>query len=135
MDVPITEHHTSKINGIKMHYVLAGDGPPVVLLHDFPETWFAWRHQIAALSSQHRLIVPDQRGYGATEKSATSYDKRTMARDIHELMRHLGIAKAPIVGHDRGARVATRFARSNLSPFPNAATTRTKRSRKSSTAS
>ncbi len=105
------EHHTSKINGIKIDYVTAGDGPPVVLLHGFPETWFAWRHQIPVLAERYRVIVPDLRGYGATEKPAAGYDKRTMALDIRELMRHLSVEQAAIVGHDRGARVATRFAK------------------------
>ncbi len=94
-----------------MHYVEAGEGPPVVLLHGFPETWYAWRRQIPVLASRFRLIVPDMRGYGETEKPYGGYDKRTMAQDIYELMRHCGIARAPIIGHDRGARVATRFAK------------------------
>ena len=104
-------HHTVTVNDLKMHYVEAGEGPPIILLHGFPETWFAWRHQIPALAKQFRVIVPDLRGYGATEKPASGYDKKTMAKDILELMHHLGIKRAPIVGHDRGARVATRFAK------------------------
>jgi haloacetate dehalogenase len=83
----------------------------VVLLHGFPETWFAWRHQIPALAPRYRVIAPDLRGYGGTEKPAAGYDKRTMARDIRELMRLLDIEKAAIIRHDRGARVATRFAK------------------------
>lgn len=104
-------HHTAAVNGIKMHYVEAGHGAPVVLLHGFPETWFAWRHQIPALSSRYKLIIPDLRGYGQTAKPFSGYDKRTMASDIHALMQHLGHSTAAIVGHDRGARVATRFAK------------------------
>lgn len=104
-------HHTTQVNGIRMHYVEAGSGPPVLLLHGFPETWYCWRHQIPALAARYRVIAPDLRGYGETRKPATGYDKRTMARDIRELMRHLGIDRAAVVGHDRGARVATRFAK------------------------
>ena len=104
-------HHTTTVNGLKMHYVEAGQGPPVVLLHGFPETWFAWRHQIPVLAEWYRVIAPDLRGYGTTGKPAAGYDKRTMAKDIFELMRSLGIERAPIVGHDRGARVGTRFAK------------------------
>jgi haloacetate dehalogenase len=81
------------------------------LLHGFPETWFAWRHQIAPLADKYRLIVPDLRGYGATDKPASGYDKRTMANDILALMRHLEIDAAAIVGHDRGARVGTRLVK------------------------
>jgi haloacetate dehalogenase len=104
-------HHRVKANGIKQHVAIAGDGPPVILLHGFPETWYAWRHQIPGLASQYRLIMPDLRGYGATEKPAAGYDKRTMASDILGLMRALGISRAPIIGYDRGARVGLRFAK------------------------
>jgi haloacetate dehalogenase len=111
MSSPGFAHHTAKVNGIRMHYVDAGGGPPVFLLHGFPETWFAWRRQIPELSREYRLIVPDLRGYGYTDKPYSGYDKRTMARDIYELMRALGYEKAAVIGHDRGARVATRFAK------------------------
>jgi haloacetate dehalogenase len=104
-------HHRVPANGIMQHYVEAGSGPPVVLLHGFPETWYAWRHQIPVLGQRYRLIVPDLRGYGATEKADSGYDKRTMAQDVLTLMRSLGIEKAAIIGHDRGARVGTRFVK------------------------
>ncbi|MDX7951828.1 alpha/beta hydrolase [Lichenihabitans sp. Uapishka_5] len=104
-------HHTVHANGIRQHYLDAGEGPPVLLLHGFPETSFAWRHQIPALSARYRVIAPDLRGYGETDKPATGYDKRTMARDLVELMRALDVPKVALVGHDRGARVATRFAK------------------------
>jgi pimeloyl-ACP methyl ester carboxylesterase len=104
-------HHTIHANGIKQHYVDAGEGAPVVLLHGFPETWYAWRKQIPELARHYRLIVPDLRGYGETEKPPSGYDKRTMAADIKALMTALDIERAPIIGHDRGARVATRFAK------------------------
>lgn len=108
---PNVRHHTARVNGLKMHYVEAGEGLPVVLLHGFPETWYCWRHQLPVLSSRYRVIAPDLRGYGETEKPASGYDKRTMANDIVALMKHCGVAKASIVGHDRGARVATRLAK------------------------
>lgn len=103
--------YTVQANGIRQHVVEAGDGPPVILLHGFPETGFAWRFQIPTLAERYRVIVPDLRGYGETEKPATGYDKRNMALDTRELMRELGIDKVALVGHDRGARVATRFAK------------------------
>ena len=105
------QHHTAEVNGIKMHYVEAGAGPPVLLLHGFPETWYCWRHQLPALAGRYRVIAPDLRGYGRTAKPATGYDKRTMAGDIRALMDHCGFSRAATVGHDRGARVATRFAK------------------------
>jgi pimeloyl-ACP methyl ester carboxylesterase len=63
------EHHTVIVNSIKLHYVEAGQGPAVVLLHGFPETWFAWRKQIPVLAQRYRVIVPDLRGYGDEEPS------------------------------------------------------------------
>jgi haloacetate dehalogenase len=105
------EHHRAVVNGISMHFVTAGEGPPVVLLHGWPETWYAWRKQIPALAASYSLIVPDLRGYGDSDKPATGYDKRTMANDVKALLEHLGVPAAAVVGHDRGARVATRMAK------------------------
>jgi haloacetate dehalogenase len=108
---PEVTHHTASLNGIKQHWVTAGDGPPVYLLHGFPEFWFAWRKQIPFLAENFTVIAPDLRGYGSTEKPVTGYDKRTMANDVIALMDHLGHERVALVGHDRGARVGTRFAK------------------------
>jgi haloacetate dehalogenase len=102
---------TIHANGIRQHYLEAGSGPPVVLLHGFPETNYAWRHQIPVLARRYRVVAPDLRGYGNTAKPTSGYDKRTMANDLRELMRALDIRRIALVGHDRGARVATRFAK------------------------
>lgn len=103
--------HTAHANGIRQNYIDAGEGAPVVLLHGFPETNFAWRFQIPVLGELYRIIAPDLRGYGETDKPATGYDKRNMARDLAALLDELGIDRIALVGHDRGARVATRFAK------------------------
>src|SRR5271154_3850297 len=102
---------TCRANGIRQFYLEAGKGPPVVLLHGFPETSFAWRFQIPELAKHYRVIAPDLRGYGETDKPSFGYDKRNMAKDLWALMTTLGIEKIALVGHDRGARVATRFAK------------------------
>lgn len=102
---------TCRTNGIRQFYLEAGDGPPVVLLHGFPETSFAWRFQIPALASRYHVIAPDLRGYGETDKPASGYDKRTMANDIVALLKDIGIGRFALVGHDRGARVATRLVK------------------------
>ena len=104
-------NHTVQANGIRQNYIDAGAGAPVVLLHGFPETNFAWRHQIPVLGELYRIIAPDLRGCGETDKPASGYDKRTMANDLAALLDTLGIQKVALVGHDRGARVATRFAK------------------------
>lgn len=105
------KHHSVTANGIRQHYVEAGDGPPLILLHGFPLFWYQWRKMIPELAQKYRVIAPDLRGYGATAKPPTGYDKRTMSQDLHALMEQLGIKKAAIAGHDRGARLATRFAK------------------------
>jgi haloacetate dehalogenase len=97
---------TVRANRIRQHYLAAGDGPPVVLLHDFPETSYAWRYQIPELAKKYHVIAPDLRGYGETDKPTSGHDKRTMAMDLRELMRALNLTKIALVGHDRGARVA-----------------------------
>ena len=104
-------HRTVTANGIKQHWVEAGSGPPLILLHGFPLFWYQWRKMMPELSQHFRVIAPDLRGYGSTAKPPTGYDKRTMAQDLKALLEHLGIGRAAIVGHDRGARVATRFAK------------------------
>lgn len=102
MDVPGVVHQIATVNGLRMHYAEAGSGPLVLFLHGFPETWFCWRHQIPALAAQYHVVAPDLRGYGGTGKPTTGNEKRTMAKDIRELMRHLGADTAVVVGHDRG---------------------------------
>ncbi|MCY3849713.1 MAG: alpha/beta hydrolase [Acidimicrobiaceae bacterium] len=99
------------MNDIRLHCVTAGSGPPVVLLHGWPETWFAWRKQIPVLAEHYSLIVPDLRGYGDSDKPASGYDKRQMADDVSKLCRQLGHDRVAVVGHDRGARVAARWAK------------------------
>ncbi len=105
------QHRYVQANGINQHFLEAGSGAPVVLLHGFPETSYGWRHQIPELAKSYRVIAPDLRGYGRTDKPANGYDKRNMALDLRELLRAIGISKVALVGHDRGARVATRFAK------------------------
>jgi pimeloyl-ACP methyl ester carboxylesterase len=69
------------------------------------------RHQIPKLAKKYHMIAPDLRGYGETDKPSSGYDKRTMAMDLRELMRALNLQKIALVGHDRVARIATRFAK------------------------
>lgn len=99
-------HREATVNGIRMHYVEAGDGEPVVLLHGFPESWYSWRHQVRALAAAgYRAIAPDQRGYNLTEAKGP-YDTGTLQADILCLMDHLGIERAHVVGHDWGGAIA-----------------------------
>lgn len=104
------ETSVARVNGLRMYYRRAGAGPLVVLLHGFPQTGHCWRHLIGPLSVSSTVVAPDLRGYGRSQKPVTGYDKRTMAADLHELIRALGFESATVIGHDRGARVAHRWA-------------------------
>lgn len=98
-------HNHANINGIRMHWVEAGAGEPVVLLHGFPEFWYSWRRQVEALAPEYRLIVPDQRGYNETEARGP-YGVATLQADVAALLDHLGLERAHIVGHDWGGAIA-----------------------------
>src|SRR4051812_5284228 len=90
-------HEYATVNGIRMHYVVQGSGPLVVLLHGFPEFWYSWRRQIPALAAAgYRVVAPDQRGYNLTEKPAgvEPYAVRNLIQDVAELIRHLGEREA-----------------------------------------
>jgi pimeloyl-ACP methyl ester carboxylesterase len=102
-------HHFVETNGIRMHYVEAGSGPLVILCHGFPESWYSWRHQIAALAEAgFRVVAPDQRGYGQTDRPepVDAYTIFHLAGDIVGLVNGLQERSAAIVGHDWGAPVA-----------------------------
>jgi haloacetate dehalogenase len=94
---------------VALNVAVGGSGPPVVLLHGFPQTHLMWRHVAADLAADHTVICPDLRGYGASDKPAEGpYDKRSMAADVVGLARALGHERFALAGHDRGALVAIR---------------------------
>src|SRR5207249_2362614 len=95
---------------IRIHYRRLGQGPGMVLLHGYPQTGHMWRKVMPALAERFTVLAPDLRGYGDSDRPATGYDKRTMAADVADVVRTLGLGPVVLVGHDRGARVAHRFA-------------------------
>ncbi len=97
-------------NGIRQHYVIGGKGEPLVLLHGWPETWWEFHKVMPALAEHYRVIAVDLRGGGDTDTPASGFDKKTMARDIYELIRVLGYSSVNIAGHDIGSMVAYSFA-------------------------
>jgi pimeloyl-ACP methyl ester carboxylesterase len=110
-DLVDLEHQFIRTNGVTLHTVLAGpvDGPPVVLLHGFPEFWYGWRHQIPDLAAAgYRVIVPDQRGYNLSSKprGVAAYHLDQLALDIAGLLDALEYEDSFVVGHDWGAAVA-----------------------------
>lgn len=96
-----------------MHYVVAGSGAPLVLLHGWPQSWYEWRKVIPALAERNTVIVPDLRGLGDSEKPMSGYDKRTLADDVRELIQQLGFSEVSVVGHDWGGAVAFYLAYDN----------------------
>ena len=99
-----------RANGIRLNVWTGGKGPALVLLHGYPQTAQMWRKMTPTFVKEFSVVCPDLRGYGDSDKPRDGFDKRTMARDIAELMRELGFDRYMVVGHDRGARVAHRLA-------------------------
>jgi pimeloyl-ACP methyl ester carboxylesterase len=89
-------------NGIRQHVVIGGDGPPLLLVHGWPENWYAWRFLMPTLARDFTVIAPDQRGIGLSEKAADGYDSATLANDLVGLMDELGHDRFAVVGHDTG---------------------------------
>ncbi len=104
-------HRSVEVNGIRLHYVIGGRGPAVVLLHGFPETWWTWRQVMPLLAQTHTIIAPDLRGIGCSSLAPAGYDDQTLARDVHELVASLGLRRVALVGHDLGGWVAYAYAR------------------------
>ena len=98
------------VNGIRLHYLIAGKGNPVILLHGYAENSHMWRPLMAQLAKSHTVIAPDLRGFGQSSKPMTGYDKKTMAQDIHALAQSLGYQHEVVVGHDIGLMVAYAYA-------------------------
>ncbi len=103
MSAQALTHHTAHLNGIKQHYVKAGSGPAVMLLHGWPQTWYEWRHVIARLADTFTVVAPDLRGFGYSSKPTSGYDAETIAGDLAALTDHLGLKNVTVVGHDWGA--------------------------------
>jgi pimeloyl-ACP methyl ester carboxylesterase len=106
------EHRLVRTNGVRLHCVISGDGPLVILLHGFPESWYSWRHQIDALSARFRVVAPDLRGYNESEKPASvaAYAMPELVADVAGLVSAFGARDAAIVGHDWGGAIAWSFA-------------------------
>lgn len=108
------EYQRVEVDGVGIHTAVAGSGPPVLLLHGYPQHQLMWRHVAPRLAEERTVVVTDLRGYGRSDKpepdaAGERYAKRAMAHDQLGVMRRLGFARFSVVGHDRGARVAYRL--------------------------
>lgn len=98
------------VNGVQLHYVEGGSGNPLLCLPGWPQTWYSFHRIAPQLVKKYRVIVVDIRGMGTSGKPEDGYDKKTMAKDIHDLIKHLGFEKVNLLGHDIGGMVAMSLA-------------------------
>lgn len=111
MNAMSVSHHYADLSAVRMHYVTAGEGEPLVLLHGWPQSWYEWRPVIDRLAPHYRIIAPDLRGLGDTSIPVDGYDKKTIAEDVWQLVHgHLGITRFLLVGHDWGGPTAYSLA-------------------------
>ena len=103
-------HHMASVNGIQLHYVIGGQGDPLVLLHGFPQSWYEWRLIMPELAKNYTVIAPDLRGFGDSSKPVTGYDGKTTAEDIYQLTSQLGFNQILLVAHDVGSQTAYSYA-------------------------
>jgi pimeloyl-ACP methyl ester carboxylesterase len=101
-DVDGAEHTYSLVEGLRVHCAVAGEGPPLVLLHGWPQHWWSWRELIGPLAERYRVISPDIRGMGWTDAPREGYHLRTLTRDLLGLLDVLGLERVRLVGHDWG---------------------------------
>jgi len=112
-DQPAIRERIVSTNGVDLHVVDAGDGPPVILSHGFPELSYSWRHQVPALAAAgYRVLAPDQRGYGRSSRPSAidDYDIVHLTDDLLGLLDDIGEERAVFVGHDWGAMVVWTLA-------------------------
>lgn len=104
-ELPGVRHDYVDAGGLRTHVALAGplNAPPVLLVHGWPQHWWLWRRVIGPLAETHRVIAPDLRGHGWTERPAGGYDKDQLATDLLALLDALGLDAVTWIGHDWGA--------------------------------
>ncbi len=106
-------HHSyAEVNGVRLHYAQAGEGPLVLFLHGFPEFWYCWKAQLEDLGRDHLAVAPDLRGYNLSDRPAEvkAYKARILIEDVRALAEHLGQKKFVLVAHDWGGAVAWSYA-------------------------
>ncbi|HET6636508.1 MAG TPA: alpha/beta hydrolase [Streptomyces sp.] len=129
-EVPGVTHRFIDAGGVRLHVAEAGSGEPVVLLHGFPQHWYAWRRLIPYLEGDYRLLCVDQRGFGWSDAPKKGYDTRSRVTDVLHLLDALHLDRVRLVGHDWGAwtgfhvclrapeRISAYLALNMLHPWP-----------------
>jgi pimeloyl-ACP methyl ester carboxylesterase len=110
--LPAIRHDYANVNGVRLHYAHAGEGPLILFLHGFPEFWFCWKKQLEDFGRDHLAVAPDLRGFNLSDRPADvkQYKARILIEDIRALAEHLGHAKFVLVAHDWGGAVAWAYA-------------------------
>ena len=109
--IPGASHHRADVNGTQLHYVSAGtSGSPVLLIHGWPETWWAFHKVIPILAATHRVFAVDLRGFGDSSNADGNYDEATSAEDMHHLVDHLGVGPVHVLCQDISGGLGFRFA-------------------------
>ena len=104
-------HHHADVNGTRLHYVAAGtEGPPILLVHGFPETWWAFHKLIPLLAVRHRVYAVDLRGFGDSDPAPGDFDSAVAAEDLHQLIGHLGAGPVHLTGQDISGATVLRLA-------------------------
>ena len=108
------EHGFVDSGGVRIHYVTAGEGPLVVMIHGFPDFWYTWRNQMPQLAKNFKVVAIDQRGYNKSDQpeGVENYTVKKLAGDVQAVVKHFYRSQATIVGHDWGGMVAWMFAMS-----------------------
>jgi pimeloyl-ACP methyl ester carboxylesterase len=104
--VPGVVHRDVLVGGVRLHVAEAGDGPPLVLLHGWPQHWWCWRHLIPELARSYRVLAPDLRGWGWSDAPPGDYAKSTFAADVVGLLDAEGLDRVRLIGHDWGGYAA-----------------------------
>jgi pimeloyl-ACP methyl ester carboxylesterase len=107
-DVAGVSHRYAIVDGLRIHYAEAGAGEPLVMLHGWPQHWYAWRRLIGPLATRYRVICPDTRGFGWSQGSGDGYRLDRLGDDVIGLLDGLGLGQAKLVGHDLGGAVGYR---------------------------
>ena len=109
--IPEVAHHAAEVNGTRLHYVTAGDrGAPILLVHGFPETWWAFHRVIPRLAATHRVVAVDLRGFGDSGHGPGEYGSPAAAEDLHQLIGHLGLGPVHLTGQDISGGTVFRLA-------------------------
>lgn len=102
------KHGFARSGDVKIHYVTAGEGPLLIMIHGFPDYWYTWRKQIPELAKKFKVVAIDQRGFNKSDQpdGVENYTLALLAQDIQNVVKHFGEEKAVLVGHDWGGYVA-----------------------------